>query len=97
MANFTLAQATASRLEAAEKHYVDGSFGYWTFRVSGSDGESKFWVDHDTAENANTASIKDAVLAHMTSSVDFYVEPVPPVISASFNSSVVGLLLVGEE
>tara|TARA_Y100000310_G_C20037699_1_gene514715 strand:- start:37 stop:330 length:294 start_codon:yes stop_codon:yes gene_type:complete len=97
MGVFTLNQATASILEAAEKNYVNGSFGHWTFRVSGSDGNLHYWVDHDTAENANTASIKDAVLAYMTSSVDFYVEPVPPVISASFNSSVVGLLLVGEE
>jgi hypothetical protein len=92
MANFTLNQATASRLEAAEKNYVDGSFGYWTFRVSGSDGETKFWVDHDLVENASTGSIKAAVLCHMTSSEDFYVEAVPPVVSGSFNTTVVGSL-----
>ena len=93
MPHFTLSQATSSRLEEAIKNYVDGSFGYWTFRVSGSDGETKFWVDHDTAENANTASIKDAVLAKMTGSIDFYVEPVPPVISGSYNFEVTGSLV----
>ncbi len=92
MANFTLNQATASRLEAAEKNYVDGNFGYWTFRVSGSDGESKFWVDHDLAEGANTATIKAAVLCHMTSSEDFHVEVAPPVVSGSLNTTVLGSL-----
>tara|TARA_Y100000310_G_scaffold257796_1_gene265972 strand:- start:273 stop:554 length:282 start_codon:yes stop_codon:yes gene_type:complete len=92
MANFTLSQAQASRLEAAEKNYVDGSFGYWTFRVSGSDGESKFWVDHDTVEGANTASIKAAVLCHMTSSEEFFVPTTPPVVSGSFNTVALGSL-----
>jgi len=92
MAHFTLNQATSSRLETAEKNYVDGRFGYWTFRVSGSDGESKFWVDHNTAEGANTATIKAAVLCHMTSSEDFYVEVTPPVVSGSFNSTALGSL-----
>ena len=92
MANFTKAQATSSKLEEAQRNYVDGSFGYWTFRVSGSDGESKFWVDHNTAENANTATIKAAVLCHMTSSEDFFVEPHVPVVSGSFNTAVTGSL-----
>ena len=92
MANFTKAQATSSKLEEAQKNYVDGSFGYWTFRVSGSDGESHFWVDHNTAENANTATIKAAVLCHMTGSEDFHVEVTPPVVSGSFNTAVVGSL-----
>ena len=92
MANFTLNQATSSRLEQAEKNYIDGSFGYWTFRVSGSDGETKFWVDHNTAAGANTATIKAAVLCHMTSSEDFHVEVTPPVVSGSFNTTVIGSL-----
>ena len=92
MANFTLSQAQASRLEEANKNYVDGSFGYWTFRVSGSDGETKFWVDHDTAENANTATIKAAVLCHMTSSEQYFVPITPPVVSGSLNATVVGSL-----
>ena len=92
MANFTLNQATASRLELAEKNYVDGSFGYWTFRVSGSDGESKFWVDHNTVENANTATIKAAVLCHMTSSENYFVEVIPSVVSGSFNTTALGSL-----
>jgi hypothetical protein len=92
MANFTLNQATASRLDEANKNYVDGSFGYWTFRVSGSDGESKFWVDHNTAEDANTATIKAAVLCHMTSSEQYFVPVTPPVVSGSFNTTVVGSL-----
>ena len=92
MANFTLNQATASRLELAEKNYVDGSFGYWTFRVSGSDGESKFWVDHNTAEDANTAAIKATVLCHMTSSEQYFVPITPPVVSGSLNTTVIGSL-----
>ena len=92
MANFTLSQATASKVELAEKNYVDGSFGYWTFRVSGSDGQPEFWVDHDTAEDANTATIKAAILCHMTSSVDYHVTVIPPVISGSFNTAVLGSL-----
>ena len=92
MANFTLNQATSSRLEAAEKNYVDGSFGYWTFRVSGSDGESKFWVDHNTAEDANSATIKAVVLCHMTSSEQYFVPITPPVVSGSLNTTVIGSL-----
>ena len=92
MANFTLSQAQASRLEEANKNYVDGSFGYWTFRVSGSDGETKFWVDHDTAEDANTATLKAAVLCHMTSSEQYFVPITPPVVSGSLNATVVGSL-----
>ena len=92
MANFTLSQAQASRLEEAKKNYVDGSFGYWTFRVSGSDGETKFWVDHNTAEDANTATIKAAVLCHMTSSEQYFVPTTPPVVSGSLNATVVGSL-----
>jgi hypothetical protein len=92
MANFTLNQATASRLEEANKNYVDGSFGYWTFRVSGSDGETKFWVDHNTAEDANTATIKAAVLCHMTSSEQYVVPITQPVVSGSLNTSIVGSL-----
>ena len=92
MANFTLSQAQASRLEEANKNYVDGSFGYWTFRVSGSDGETKFWVDHNTAEDANTATIKAAVLCHMTSSEQYFVPITPPVVSGSLNTAVVGSL-----
>ena len=89
MTNFTLNQATASRLEEANKNYVDGSFGYWTFRVSGSDGETKFWVDHNTAEDANTATIKAAVLCHMTSSEQYFVPVTPPVVSGSLNLSLI--------
>ena len=92
MANFTLSQAQASRLEEANKNYVDGSFGYWTFRVSGSDGETKFWVDHNTAEDADTATIKAAVLCHMTSSEQYFVPITQPVVSGSLNTSVVGSL-----
>ena len=92
MANFTLAQAQSSELEAAEKNYVDGNFGYWTFKVSGSDGESKFWVDHNTAEDANTATIKAAVLCHMTSSEQYFVPVTPPVVSGSLNTTVIGSL-----
>ena len=92
MANFTLSQAQASRLEEAKKNYVDGSFGYWTFRVSGSDGETKFWVDHDTAEDANTTTIKAAVLCHMTSSEQYFVPITPPVVSGSLDAAVIGSL-----
>ena len=90
MAHFTVAQASASKIELAEKNYVDGSFGYWTFRVSGSDGESKFWVDHDLAENASSNVIRNKVLNHMTGSEDFFVAVTPPVVSGSFTDAVTG-------
>ncbi len=92
MANFTLGEAQASRLEEAKKNYVDGSFGYWTFRVSGSDGETKFWVDHDLVENASTGSIKAAVLCHMTSSENFHVEVASPTVTDTANTEVLGSL-----
>ena len=91
MAKFTLNQATSSRLELAEKNYVDGRWGYWTFRVSGSDGETKFWVDHDTAEDASNDAIKAVVLCHMTGS-EFVVLTTPPVVSGSLNTTVTGSL-----
>jgi|TARA_Y100000310_G_scaffold56041_1_gene51375 hypothetical protein len=90
MANFTIAQASASKIETAEKNYVNSSFGYWTFRVSGSDGESKFWVDHDLAENANSDAIQDAVFHHMTGSEEYFVAVTPPVVSGSMNDAVTG-------
>tara|TARA_Y100000310_G_C20369066_1_gene662652 strand:- start:168 stop:449 length:282 start_codon:yes stop_codon:yes gene_type:complete len=90
MANFTAAQASASKIEAAEKNYVDGNWGYWTFRVSGSDGESKFWVDHNTAEDANSDAIQDAVFNHMTGSENYFVEVTQPVVSGSMNDAVTG-------
>lgn len=90
MANFTATQASASKIEEAKKNYVNGSFGYWTFRVSGSDGETKFWVDHDLAENANKDQVQDAVFHHMTGSEQYFVEVTPPTVSGSNDISVTG-------
>ena len=47
MAHFTEAQAEASKLESAKKEFIDGSFGYWVLRVSGSDGQYHQFVDHN--------------------------------------------------
>ena len=82
MANFTEAQAEASKLESARKEYIDGSFGYWVLRVSGSDGQYHQCVDHDLAASTNLTGIKNRLVGHMTGS-EFYVAPTPPVVSGS--------------
>ena len=89
MANFTEAQAEASKLESANKEFINGSFGYWVLRVSGSDGKYHQFVDHDLAANASISDIKARLVGHLTGS-DFHVEPTPPVVSGSveFSSNV---------
>jgi len=82
MAHFTEAQAEASKLESANKEFIDGSFGYWVLRVSGSDGQHHQFVDHNLAESTNLTGIKARLIGHMTGS-EFYVEPTPPVVSGS--------------
>ena len=82
MAHFTEAQAEASKLESARKEFTDGNFAYWVLRVSGSDGQIHQFVDHELAESTNLTGIKARLVGHMTGS-EFYVAPVPPVISGS--------------
>ena len=82
MAQFTEAQAEASKLESAKKEFTDGNFAYWVLRVSGSDGEYKQFVDHDLASNASISVIKAKLVGHLTGS-EYYVAPTPPVISGS--------------
>ena len=82
MAHFTEAQAEASKLESARKEFVDGSFGYWVLRVSGSDGEYHQFVDHNLTGSATVAQVKAKLIGHLTGS-EYYVEPTPPVISGS--------------
>ena len=82
MAHFTEAQAQNSKLELAKKEFVNGDFAYWVLRVSGSDGHSHQFVDHDLASNASVSAIKAKLVGHMTGS-EFYVAPTPPVISGS--------------
>ena len=89
MANFTEAQAEASKIQSTNKEFIDGSFGYWVLRVSGSDGQYHQFVDHDLAANASISVIKARLVGHLTGS-DFHVEPTPPVVSGSveFSSNV---------
>ena len=82
MANFTEAQAEASKIESTKKEFIDGSFGYWVLRVSGSDGQYHQFVDHELASNATLTSIKSKLIGHLTGS-QYYVEPTPPVVSGS--------------
>ena len=82
MANFTEAQAEASKLQSANKEFIDGSFGYWVLRVSGSDGQYHQFVDHQLASNATLTTIKSKLIGHLTGS-EYYVEPTPPVVSGS--------------
>ena len=86
MANFTEAQATGSKLESAKKEFIDGSFGYWVLRVSGSDGQYHQYVDHQLTGSATVAQIKARLVGHLTGS-EYYVAPVPPVISGSIEFS----------
>ena len=89
MANFTEAEAEASKLQSANKEFVDGSFGYWVLRVSGSDGQYHQFVDHNLAASTNLTGIKNRLIGHLTGS-EYYVAPVPPVVSGSveFSSNV---------
>ena len=89
MAQFTYNQASSSKLESARKEFIDGSFGYWVLRVSGSDGEYHQFVDHDLAAGASISVIKAKLIGHLTGS-EYYVAPVPPVVSGSveFSSNV---------
>ena len=82
MANFTEAQASASKLESANKEFTNGNFAYWVLRVSGSDGEYKQFVDHSLAADVSISVIKNRLIGHLTGS-EFYVAPTPPVISGS--------------
>ena len=82
MAHFTEAQAEASKIESTNKEFIDGSFGYWVLRVSGSDGQYHQFVDHDLAANASISVIKARLVGHLTGS-EFYVEPTPPTVSGS--------------
>ena len=84
MANFTEAQAEASKLESANKEFINGSFGYWVLRVSGSDGQYHQFVDHQLASNATLTTIKSKLIGHLTGS-EYYVAPTPPVISGSIH------------
>ena len=89
MAHFTEAQAEASKIESTNKEFIDGSFGYWVLRVSGSDGQYHQFVDHDLAVGASLTQVKNKLIGHMTGS-EYYVAPTPPVISGSveFSSNV---------
>ena len=82
MANFTEAQADASKLESAKKEFTDGNFAYWVLRVSGSDGQYHQFVDHNLASNASVSVVKARLVGHLTGS-EYYVAPTPPVISGS--------------
>ena len=82
MAQFTEAQAEASKLQSANKEFINGSFGYWVLRVSGSDGQYHQFVDHNMAADANISTIKAQLVGHLTGS-EYYVEPTPPVVSGS--------------
>ena len=82
MAHFTEAQAQSSKLESAKKEFTDGNFAYWVLRVSGSDGQYHQFVDHELASNASISVIKAKLIGHLTGS-EYYVAPVPPVISGS--------------
>ena len=86
MANFTEAQAEASKLESAKKEFTDGNFAYWVLRVSGSDGQYHQFVDHSLAADASISDIKAKLVGHLTGS-EFYVTPTPPVISGSIEFS----------
>ncbi len=82
MAHFTEAQAEASKIESTNKEFIDGSFGYWILRVSGSDGQKHQFVDHQLTGSATVAQIKARLVGHLTGS-EYYIAPTPPVVSGS--------------
>ena len=82
MAHFTEVQAQSSSLESCNKEFINGSFGYWVLRVSGSDGQYHQFVDHQLTGSATIAQIKARLVGHLTGS-EYYVAPTPPVVSGS--------------
>ena len=82
MSHFTVAQASSSKLESARKEFIDGTFGYWVLRVSGSDGQMHQFVDHELTGSATSTQVKAKLISYMTGS-EYFIEPVPPVISGS--------------
>ena len=86
MAHFTEAQAQSSSLVSCKKEFIDGSFGYWVLRVSGSDGQYHQFVDHNLASNASVSVIKARLVGHLTGS-EYFVAPTPPVVSGSVEFS----------
>jgi hypothetical protein len=86
MSHFTEAQAQSSKLESARKEFTDGDFAYWVLRASGSDGQYHQFVDHELAADASISVIKARMVGHLTGS-EYYVAPVPPVISGSVEFS----------
>ena len=86
MAHFTETQAQSSSLMSCRKEFIDGSFGYWVLKVSGSDGQYHQFVDHDLASNARVSVIKAKLVGHLTGS-EYYVAPTPPVVSGSVEFS----------
>ena len=89
MAHFTEDQAKACKLQSSNKEFTDGDFAYWVLRASGSDGQYHQFVDHELAADASVSVIKARMVGHLTGS-EYYVAPVPPVISGSieFGSNV---------
>ena len=89
MAHFTEDQAKACKLQSSNKEFTDGDFAYWVLRASGSDGQYHQFVDHELAADASISVIKARMVGHLTGS-EYYVAPVPPVISGSieFGSNV---------
>ena len=83
MALFTEAQAQSSSLDYCYKEFINGEFGYWVLRVSGSDGQYHKFIDHELSESATLSQIKSKLIGHLTGSTEYYVEPIPPVISSS--------------
>ena len=86
MAHFTEDQAKASKLQSSNKEFTDGNFAYWVLRASGSDGQYHQFVDHELAADVSVSVIKARMIGHLTGS-EYYVAPVPPVISGSIEFS----------
>ena len=89
MAHFTTSQAEASSIIRAEKVYENGSFIHWFIDMTRGDGLPLSIAITGLAEDASTSNIKTGVISHLTTNVEYYVEPV---MSSSIDTSVVGLL-----
>ena len=67
MANFTTAEANASKITRIEQKKNGNTHVSWIFGVTDADGNYYDWTDKSVASNASKSDIKTAIKAHLQS------------------------------
>ena len=84
MALFSETQASGSYITRSKKLFHDNVLQYWTFNVSGSDGHDHVLTVDTLSTSASLQEQKDAIMAVMTSSIEYIVLN-EPTVSSSFD------------